>query len=50
VLGKAGGLAAKISLENLQQLVKRILQIDYQTKTKGLDLDEALRNYLVTIS
>lgn len=49
VASKASGLAQKIPLDSLKELVTQALEIDYKSKSSSLDLDEALKNYLVTI-
>jgi DNA polymerase-3 subunit delta len=46
---KARGLSKKIGGNELQSLVTRALQIDYKSKTTSLNLDEALKTYIVSI-
>jgi len=48
-LTKAQSLARKISRVQLQQMIDEALRIDYTSKTKGLDLDEALKTYITTL-
>lgn len=49
VVNKSSRLVAEISTQKLKNLVEQALNIDYSSKTSGLDLDEALKTYLVTI-
>lgn len=44
---KARGLAGRISEGELKYLTAEALDIDYKSKTTALDLDEALKNYIV---
>ena len=44
---KARGLASRLSNDGLKNLVTEALSIDYKSKTTPLDLDEALKNYIV---
>jgi DNA polymerase III subunit delta len=46
---KAQNLARKIDNEKLRRMVSEALEIDEKSKTKDIDLDEALKTYLVTI-
>jgi DNA polymerase III subunit delta len=46
---KAQNLARKIDNEKLRCMVSEALEIDEKSKTKNIDLDEALKTYLVTI-
>lgn len=46
---KAGSLAAKLSNEQLRELVSEALQLDVKSKTTSLDLDEALKTYITTL-
>lgn len=46
---KAQSLAAKIDEPKLKQMVSLALEIDVQSKTTPLDLDEALKTYIVTL-
>lgn len=46
---KAAGLAAKLSNEQLSDMVNEALEIDIKGKTTPLDLDEALKTYITTL-
>lgn len=46
---KAVGLAAKIGDNQLKQMVSNALEIDWRSKTTAIDLDEALKTYIVTL-
>lgn len=46
---KAAGLGRNLSKEELKSLINGLYEIDYLAKTKSIDLDEALKTYLVTI-
>lgn len=48
-VGKAARLAAKLDREKLRRLVNEVFEIDLKSKTTSVDLDEALKTYLVTI-
>ncbi len=48
-LRKAGDLAAKIDKIQLQGMVNDALEIDIKAKTTALDIDEALKTYIVTL-
>lgn len=50
VISKSVRLAGKISLSQLKNLLEEALEMDYKSKTATYDLDEALKNYLVTIA
>ncbi len=49
VLSKSARLASQTSPEKLKELVGQALDVDYRSKTGIFDLDEALKNYLITI-
>lgn len=49
VLGKSARLAAQIPMPKLRSLVSEALDYDYRSKTTTLDLDEALKTYLISI-
>ncbi len=49
VVRKSYGLAKKLTLKQLRQLVQRTLELDIKTKTQTIDADEALQHLLVTI-
>jgi DNA polymerase-3 subunit delta len=46
---KAQNLARKIDNEKLRRMVAEALEIDEKSKTRNIDLDEALKTYLVTL-
>jgi DNA polymerase III subunit delta len=46
---KAQNLAAKIDKTRLEQMVAKALEIDEKGKSTGIDLDEALKTYIVTL-
>jgi DNA polymerase-3 subunit delta len=46
---KASRLAAKLRSEDLRRLADEALEIDIKGKTTSIDLDEALKTYIVTI-
>lgn len=48
-MSKAIGLAQKISDERLKTMVSEALDIDHRGKTTSLDMDEALKTYIVTL-
>ncbi len=48
-LRKAKNLADKISDKDLKSMVSEALDIDWRGKTTGLDMDEALKTYIVSL-
>jgi DNA polymerase-3 subunit delta len=48
-LAKAQSLAARITDEKLKSMIAEAAEIDYRSKTLSLEVDEALRAYIVTI-
>jgi DNA polymerase-3 subunit delta len=46
---KAQGLARQIDNKRLQEMVSEALKIDEKGKTTSLDMDEALKTYIVTL-
>ena len=42
-------MAGRLSDEKMKRLVDEAFKIDWQTKTENLNLDEALKTYIVTI-
>ena len=46
---KAQRLAANIDQAKLKAMAERALELDYKSKTTALDLDEALKTYIVTL-
>jgi DNA polymerase-3 subunit delta len=45
---KAQRLAAKLSQQQLKEMVDAAAEIDYKSKTSSLNLDEALKTYIIT--
>lgn len=50
VVKKSQSIARKLTLAELKTLVRDLLDIDVRSKSKGLDPDEALQNYLLKLS
>jgi DNA polymerase-3 subunit delta len=48
-VSKTQRLAARLSLGQVRQLVDRLVIIDQRSKRETIDLDEALRNYIVQL-
>ena len=48
-LRKARGLADKLDDEKLKNMVSEALNIDWRGKTTSLDLDEALKTYIISL-
>lgn len=48
-LRKAKSLADKLSDQELKAMVSEALQIDLRGKTTSLDMDEALKNYIISL-
>lgn len=48
-VGKAQGLASKISEKRISEMVDEALDIDVRGKTTSLDMDEALKTYIVAL-
>jgi DNA polymerase III delta subunit len=48
-ISKASGLVKKISHEQIKEMVKGAFDIDLKSKTRTIDLDEALKTYISTI-
>jgi len=48
-LRKAKNLADKLSDKKLKKMVSEALDIDWRGKTTGLDMDEALKNYIISL-
>ncbi|MBX4199310.1 DNA polymerase III subunit delta [Candidatus Saccharibacteria bacterium] len=46
---KAQNLAKKITAEKLAELVNEAAQIDYESKISAVDIDEALKNFVIAI-
>jgi DNA polymerase-3 subunit delta len=49
-LTKARQIASNISFSSLKQLVSDLSDLDLKSKTTSLDLDEGLKNYIVSLS
>ena len=49
VVSKTQGIARRLTSQQVQSLVSGALAIDYASKTKAYDLDEALQNYILSI-
>ena len=50
VLRKSQLIADELSLSQLEFLIKQLLDIDNKSKSTSIDIDEALKNYLLTVS
>ena len=48
-VGKTQRLAARLGLGQVRQLVDQLVVIDQRSKREAIDLDEALRNYIVQL-
>lgn len=48
-VNKATGLAKNLSEDKLRRMVDEAFNIDWQSKTSALDLDEALKTYITTL-
>lgn len=48
-VSKASGLAGRLSDDKLREMVDEALEIDLKSKTTSIDLDEALKTYIVTL-
>lgn len=48
-VSKAQNLARKIDDDKLRQMVSEALEIDEMGKSSGIDMDEALKSYIVTL-
>lgn len=46
---KAANLSAKLSNDELKNMVDRAFEIDKKSKTSSIDVDEALKTYIVTL-
>jgi DNA polymerase-3 subunit delta len=49
VVQKAKTVTSKISFSKLKQLISDLSKIDYRSKRNSLDLDEAIKNYIISI-
>jgi|SRR5579884_3257461 len=50
VLDKASYICQKLSAQDIRRLVSDLLNLDLRSKTKSIDLDGALKNYLLFLS
>jgi len=50
VVRKSQGIARDLSLADVKKMVDDLLEIDIKSKTKGIDPDEALQNYLINLA
>lgn len=50
VVRKALNITRRLTLVRLKELVAKALSIDSRSKTEGIDIDEALKNYLIELS
>ena len=50
VISKTIKLAGRVSKQTLIKIIDEALDIDYRSKTSGIDLDQALKNYLVGLA
>lgn len=50
VVQKSGSIARRLTPAELKSLVEGLLKLDMQTKRTGIDADEALQHYLLTLS
>lgn len=48
-LTKAHNLAKKITSDRLREMVDEVTDIDYKSKISAVDIDEALKNFVITI-
>lgn len=50
VVRKSQAIARKLTLAELKKLVADLLKIDQRSKSAGIDVDEALRHYLIRLT
>lgn len=50
VVKKSMSIASKLTLADLKQLVRKLLDIDIKSKTTTYDLDDALQNYILMMN
>lgn len=50
VLRKSTGVAARLTLKQLKELVRRAFELDGRLKSESIDADEALQNYLLKLA
>jgi DNA polymerase-3 subunit delta len=49
VVRKSQGIASRMSLAEIKQLIHRTLELDIRLKSESIDADEALQHYLLTL-
>lgn len=49
VIQKTQSIARRVDTVQLRRLVKELVEIDFASKTRAYDLDQALQNYILTI-
>ena len=50
VLSKSQTIADNLNLKELEALIEQLLDIDNKSKSTNIDIDEALKNYLLRLS
>ena len=50
VVRKSQGIARRISLQELKDLIRSVLKLDISLKSKSIDADDALQNLFITIA
>lgn len=50
VVRKSQGIARKLSLSEIKNLISKLIDIDIKSKSINIDLDEALQNYLLKLA
>lgn len=50
VVRKGLNITKNLSMQRIKKLVSKATEIDYRSKTEGIDIDEALKNYLIELS
>ncbi|HEX4774648.1 MAG TPA: DNA polymerase III subunit delta [Candidatus Saccharimonadales bacterium] len=50
VIRKSQNIARNLSLADIKKLITELLDIDIKSKTTGIDLDEALQTYLISVT
>ena len=48
-IAKAEALARKITQQKLVEMVDEVAEIDLKSKTSAIDIDEALKNLVITL-
>lgn len=49
VAGKAEQLAARRTLKDIKRLVEQVVDLEYKSKTSAVDIDEGLKNLIVSL-